>query len=240
MRWPFTWTVTAALAVCALPLAACTAAGGGDLHASGASQSTARAVPESGRTLTQAELLKAGVPSSQWPNDLDLLLDSGSEWQAPQAATSPPPRAVPACQPLIGLFWGFTHPSATVVVGFERSGDAILGEADLASYPHGRASALFASIRQAVRTCPGFTASNQYGTSHERIVTLQGPQLGDESISFGTVAQRTGFESLNRYDYVRVGAATVLIKQIGDTVAAPPAVPSLLAPQVAKLKAAQS
>lgn len=49
-----------------------------------------------------------------------------------------------------------------------------------------------------------------------------------------------GAEFPDRYDYVRAGAATVLIRQIGVTAAVPPAVPALLAPQVAKLKAAQS
>jgi hypothetical protein len=81
----------------------------------------------------------------------------------------------------------------------------------------------------------------QTSTAHsDKIVLLQGPHLGDESISFGAVSDGHGIEFLNRYDYVRVGAATVLINQAGATAAAPAAVSTLLAPQVAKLQAAQS
>ena len=69
---------------------------------------------------------------------------------------------------------------------------------------------------------------------------LQGPHLGDESISFGAMRDADGVEFLDRYDYVRVGAATVLIRQIDVTAAVPPVDPTLLAPQVAKLEAAQS
>lgn len=89
-------------------------------------------------------------------------------------------------------------------------------------------------------SAPGFTELSQYTSLHEKFVPLQGPHLGDESISFDAMRDVNGVEFLDRYDYVRVGAATVLIRQIDVTAAVPPVVPTLLAPQVAKLKAAQS
>jgi hypothetical protein len=232
------------LAACLLALAACSATSGRPGTPPGASVSAVAvataAVQESGRTLTQAQLLSAGVPAPQWPKDLTRLLDAGSEWQASQPATSPLPQAPPACTPLLDVIYGTSGASAAVQVGFQRYGDVIVGEVDLASYPHGRASALFASVRRAVSACAGFTATNAYGTYHDKIVPLQGPRLGDESISFGLTREVTGGESLDRFDYVRVGAATVLIRQIGASAAVPPVVPTLLAPQVAKLEAAQS
>ena len=88
--------------------------------------------------------------------------------------------------------------------------------------------------------CPGFTELSQYASLREKFVLLQGPHLGDESISFGAMRDVSGVELVNRYDYVRVGAATVLVGQFGVTAAVPPVVPTLLALQVARLEAAQS
>jgi hypothetical protein len=235
-------TVVPALTVCALTLSACSAASNHPNSSPGTpvNATTTDAANGSGRTLTRAQLLDAGLQASQWPNDITRLLDSGSAWEASSPTAFAPPQPPPACQPLVNLIWGTTGSSAAADVKFQRYNDAILGTVSLASYPQGQAGALFASVRHAASACPGFTASNPYGTVHDKIVPLQGPHLGDESISFGVTRDVNGTEFLDRYDYVRVGAATVLIGQVGDTAAVPPVIPTLLAPQVAKLRAAQS
>lgn len=92
-----------------------------------------------------------------------------------------------ACQPLAELPWGTSGSNAAANVAFQRSSHAIAGVMHLASYPHGRASALFASVRRAAGACPGFTELSQYTSLHEKFVPLQGPHLGDESISFGAM-----------------------------------------------------
>lgn len=238
MRRPLPRTVSALTA--RLLLAACSATGGHGNTSPRASVSVAAAgaVQESGRTLTQAQLLGAGPQMSQWPKDIASIADGGPVWQA--VVPSTPPQVPPACHPLADLLWETSGPGAAVSMGFQPYNSTILGQMSLASYPDGRSTAFFASVRQAVGACPGFVYSNDYGTYHDEIVALQGPRLGDEAISFGVRFDLRGTEFLDRYDYVRVGAATVLVKQGGATVAVPASVPPLLAPQVARLQAAQS
>jgi hypothetical protein len=236
-------TVAPVLTFSVLTLAACSTTSGNLNTSSGASVSATAvgAAQESGRTLTQAQLLNAGLQASQWPKDIMRLLGgSGSVWKASPPPTSQGPQVPSACQPLVELLWGTSGSNAAASVIFQRFNHAIIGVMHLASYPHGRASALFASVRRAVGACPGFTELSQYVSFREKFVPLQGPHLGDESISFGAMRDVNGAEFLDRYDYVRVGAATVLIRQIGVTAAVPRGVPTLLAPQVAKLEAAQS
>jgi hypothetical protein len=232
-------TVAPVLTFSVLTLAACSTTSGNRNTSSGAT--AVGAAQESGRTLTQAQLLNAGLEASQWPKDITRLLGSGSAWKASPPPASQEPQVPPACQPLVELLWGTSGSSAAAYMNFQRSNDAIVAVIHLASYPHDRASALFASVRRAVGgACPGFTELGQYSSLHEKFVQLQGPPIGDESIRFGVIRDASGVEFLDRYDYVRVGAATVLIRQINVTAAVPPVVPTLLAPQVAKLEAAQS
>lgn len=236
-------TVAPVLTLSVLTLAACSTTSGHLNTSSGASVSASAVgvAQESGRTLTQAQLLDAGLQASQWPKDITRLPGSGSVWKASAPPTSQGPQVSSACRPLVELLWGASGSSAAVNVSFRRFNNAIVGVMHLTSYPHGRASALFASVRRAVGgACPGFTELSQYTSLHETFVPLQEPRLGDESISFRAVRDVNGVEFLDRYDYVRVGAATVLIRQIGVTAAVPPVVPTLLAPQVARLEAAQS
>jgi hypothetical protein len=189
-----------ALAICTLMLAACSATGASvDATAAGAAQ-------ESGRTLTADQLISAGLSGSQWPKDIAALTTSGLAWQAPRAP-GPLPRVPAACQPLVDLRWETSGASAEVVMGFGRHNDALIGEVDLASYPRGRASAFFASVRRAVGACAGFSYSDDYRTYDEKIVPLQGPHLGDETITFGMRVDVRGTKYLDRFDYVRVGAA---------------------------------
>jgi hypothetical protein len=152
--------------------------------------------------------------------------------------TSPPPQSSAACQPLVDVMQGTSGASAAADVSFQWGG--LFGVVNLDSYPRGRASAFFASVRRAAAACPGLNISSYLGTFYNKIVPLQAPSLGDESISFGLTHDVNGIAALERYDYVRVGAATVLISQIGAGPAVPPVAPTLLAPQVAKLQAAQS
>jgi hypothetical protein len=236
----FARTVVPAVAVCALTLAACSAASRGISASSGASTSAAAAdaVHESGRTLTQAQLLAAGLQVSQWPKDVYALLDSGSVWEASHPPASPAPRSSAACQPLLDVMQGTSGASAAVDVSFQQ--DGLIGVVNLDSYPQGRASALFASVRRAAASCPGVNIPSYLGTFYNKVVVLRGPSLGDESISFGLTRNVEGTAALDRFDYVRVGAVTVLIRQIGASPTAPPLIPRLLAPQVANIQAAQS
>jgi hypothetical protein len=231
--------IVLAAALCASTLAACAATGAHPSAPPSASVSATAAgeAHESGRTLTQAQLLSAGLALSQWPKDIDRPTDSGPIWQAPQYST--PPHVPAACQPLVDLRWGTSGASAQAAMAFALYNSALNGEVDLASYPPGRASVFFASVRHAVGACPGFSYTNEFGTYDEKIVPLQGPHLGDDTITFGVRLDLQGTAILNRYDYVRVGATTVLIRQ-NATVAVPAGVSTLLAPQVAKLQATQS
>src|SRR5215475_1097154 len=153
-------TVAPVLTFSVLTLAACSTASGNLSTSSGApvSATAVGAARESGRTLTQVQLLSAGLQASQWPKDITRLLGSGSVWKASPPATSQGPQVPSACQPLAELLWGTSGSSAAAYVSFRRSNGAIVGVMHLASYPHGRASALFASVRRAVGgACRGFT-----------------------------------------------------------------------------------
>lgn len=201
--------------------------------------------PVTGRTLTQAQLLGAGLTQSELPSHVVFIPVPDGHWHAASPSATMP-TAKPGCQPLVDLIFGTGKAGAEVDVGFQASGIDV-GEIQLASYTPSEAGAFFQSVRQAVKNCPDIAYTSFVGPNDGTFEPLPASGVGDDSLSFGMIRQGGG-TVMDRFEYVRVGASTVLVMLDGMPIASPPPIVvteenqarDMLTAQVAKLSHAEA
>lgn len=229
-----------------LLLAACSAATNrqGDAVGTSANASAVAsaqgAAEDSGRTLTEAQLLAAGLTLSELPSGFTFIPVPDGRWAAAQAM-SPMPAPNTPCQPLIDLIFGLSQSDVEVSVGYQGANAVDVGRIRLASYGSGRARDFFAAVKRSVSKCPGFTYTTYVGTVYATFELLAAPGFGDDSASFGMIIHDNEIAPhMERFDYMRVGHATAMVDLMGFGMPPPPLSRDLLAAQVSKLRSAQS
>lgn len=198
-----------------------------------------------GRTLTEAQLLSAGLTLSELPRDVVFVPVPDGHWST-ASPNAKMPAAKPGCQPLVDLIFGTGKASGEVTVGFQTNG-IDLGEIRLASYTPSEAGAFFQSVRQAVQNCSDIAYTSFVGPNDGTFKSLPASGLGDDSLSFGMIRQGGGLV-MDRFEYVRVAASTVLVMLNGMPIASPPPIVTteeneardMLTAQVAKLRNAEA
>lgn len=201
--------------------------------------------PATGRTLTEAQLLSAGLTVSEMPNHVVIVPVPDGQWGAASPSANMP-TAKPGCQPLVDLIFGTGRASAAVTVGFQTNGIDI-GQIQLASYTPSDAAAFFQSVRQALKSCSDIAYTSFIGANDGTFKPLPASGLGDDSLSFGMIRQGSG-PVMDRFEYVRVGASTVLVMLNGMPTSSPPPIVTteeneardMLTTQVAKLRHAEA
>jgi hypothetical protein len=201
--------------------------------------------PATGRTLTEAQLVSAGLTPSELPSQIVFVPVPDGHW-SPASPSADMPTAKPGCQPLIDLIFGTGKASAEVTVGYQASG-VDLGDIRLASYAPSAAAAFFRSVRHAVNNCSDIAYTSFIGANDGTFKSLPAPGLGDNSLSFGMIRQGGG-PVMDRFEYVRIGASTVLVTLYGTPITSPPPIVAteenesrnLLTAQAAKLRSAEA
>lgn len=228
------------LLLSALVLASCSSAGRSGPAAGSASIAPSSSVTgDSGRTLSEAQLLQAGLTLSELPKAYTFNAAPDSGWAMAQPAPRMP-TPDKNCQPLIDLIFGTSDAAAEVSTDYQGFGTADAGSIKLFAYASGRAGVFFGAVGHALNTCSGLTYHTYIGAEYATFERLPSPDLGDDSMSIGMVVHDSHSPVVERFDFVRVGYATVLVTLIGFTTTPPPSPRPLLAAQVAKLGATQS
>lgn len=227
------------VAVPAIVLAAgCSSLAGTPIAAATHQPTTA---PATGRTLTGAQLASAALTPSELPSHIVFVPVPDGHW-SPATPSANMPTAKPGCQPLIDLIFGTSKASAEVAVSYQAN-DTDFGVVQLASYAPGEAASFFESVKQAVKNCSDITYTGFVGINDGTFKPMPAPGLGDDSLSFGMIRQGSG-QVMDRFDYVRVGASTVLVGLYGTPITSPPPIVvteenesrDLLTAQTAKLR----
>ena len=243
MSYALRRAAVALVAVPAFVLAAGCSSQAGPPIAAATHQPTA--APATGRTLTEAQLVSAGLTLSELPSHVVFTPVPDGHW-TPASPSADMPTAKPGCQPLIDLIFGTGEASAEVTVGYQTNG-VDTGEIQLASYAPSAAAAFFQSVRQAVNKCSDIAYTSFIGPNDGTFKSLPAPGLGDDSLSFGMIREGGG-PVMDRFEYVRVGASTALVLLDGTPITSPPPIVTtdenksrdLLTAQVAKLRSAEA
>jgi hypothetical protein len=199
-------------------------------------------LPETGKTLTEPELLRAGLTASELPQDFIFDPVPDGHWTPAKADIFMPTAVKPGCQPLVDLLFGTGRASAEAAVEYQDPDLVDDGNMKLATYPSRQADTFFDAVKDSIHDCADIAYKTYVGNMKGTFKPLLAPKLGDDSMAFGMMIEPSNgiTPHMEGYEYVRVGAGTILISLNSANNSPPSFSNDLLAAQVAKLKLAQA
>ncbi|AUG78649.1 hypothetical protein CFP65_3870 [Kitasatospora sp. MMS16-BH015] len=204
-----------------------------------ADQSTASSgaakVPLTAAQLRELTFKDGEVPQAH-QGGIDVSLPSfGSR------SSSSPPVSNPACQTIINIRTG-VGASAAVHQIFNWKDDIWPGGSILAAYPDGSAQRTFTQLRDSLSSCRSYRGSGRTGEFTAEIRVEQGPQVGDEAVSFRElIPTNVGSPQVrnDQFTVVRAGS-TIAIFNMLDVGGSSTFPLELINKQVQRLRQAQS